>query len=315
MKKLLLTSLALACAKASFACDLCAVYSISQAHGEIGTGFSAGVAEQFTHFGTLQDSGEEVPNEVGQRLDSSISQLFVGYNFTDRIGVQFNLPVIYRSFKRPEGFEIDRGTEFGIGDVSLVGHWQAVDYQKMNTTFSWTLLGGIKLPTGNTRRLAEEFNEVEVPGAPESGIHGHDLALGSGSVDGIIGTTIYARCDRIFFTANAQYAIRTEGDFDYRYANDLTWAGGPGYLLLFSEDHTLALQFIVSGETKKRDTFEGESADDTGITSVYLGPELNFTWSDKLSAELAVDIPVVMRNTALQLVPDYRVRAALTWHF
>jgi hypothetical protein len=315
MKKLLIPLLIAASGPTAFACDLCAVYSVAQAHGEIGTGFSTGIAEQFTHFGTLQDSGHEVSNEVGQTLDSSVSQLFVGYNFSDRFGVQFNLPIIYREFKRPEGFAIDRGAESGIGDVSLIAHWQAVRYEKMNQTFTWTILGGVKLPTGDAGRIAEELDEVEVPGAPESGIHGHDLALGSGSVDGLIGTTVFARCHRMFFSANAQYSIRSTGDFDYRYADDLTWAGGPGYLLFFDEGHTLALQFIVSGETKERDTFQGERADDTGVTSVYIGPEINFTWTDKLSAELAVDLPVCIRNTALQLVPDWRLRAAVTWHW
>lgn len=304
-----------ACAPSSFACDLCAVYSATQAHGEIGRGFSIGVAEQFTHFGTLQDNGTKVDNETAQTLDSSVSQWFAGYNFSERFGVQFNLPFIHRSFKRPEGFAMDTGTESGIGDASLVGHFQAIRYEEMNRTFTWTLLGGVKLPTGSSDRLSEELNEMEVPAAPESGIHGHDLALGSGSVDGVVGSGIFARCNRAFLSANVQYAIRSKGSVGYQYANDLTWAGGPGMFLLFSERQTLALQLIVSGETKPWDTFQGARAEDTGITAVYLGPEINYTWSDKLSAELAVDLPVSIRNTALQLVPDWRLRAVLTWHF
>ena len=81
------------------------------------------------------------------------------------------------------------------------------------------------------------------------------------------------------------------------------------------EQYTLALQLNVSGERKDRDTFRGATADDTGLTAVYLGPQINFTWSDKLSAELGVDLPVSIDNTALQAVPDYRIRAGLTWHF
>ncbi|NOS68905.1 MAG: hypothetical protein HOP33_03150 [Verrucomicrobia bacterium] len=315
MKKVCSAVLAVACAPSLLACDICAVYSAAQAHGEIGKGFSAGVAEQFTHFGTLQDSGNEVPDEANQHLDSSVSQLFVGYNFSERFGVQLNLPVIHRSFKRPEGFETDRGTESGIGDVSLIGHYQLIHRERMDRTFTWTVIGGIKLPTGNSDRLKEELDEVEVPGAPESGIHGHDLALGSGSVDGIVGTGMFARFGRGFFSANAQYAIRTEGRLDYQYANDFTWAGGPGAFLMFDEEQTLALQFVVSGETKPRDKFQGERAEDTGITAVYLGPQINYTWSDKLSAELGLDLPVSIQNTALQMVPDWRVRAAVTWHF
>src|SRR5262249_54098976 len=115
--------LILGLAGSSVACDLCAIYSATQAQGEAGKGPFAGVAEQFTYFGTTQLAGQEVPNEIGQYLSSSISQLFAGYNFNDRIGIQFNLPVIYRGFKRPDGLGgIDQGTESGIGDASLLGN-------------------------------------------------------------------------------------------------------------------------------------------------------------------------------------------------
>src|SRR5258706_12817340 len=110
-----------ACAQPALACDLCAIYAASQARGEAGRGLFVGVAEQFTHFGTVQVDGHEVANPSGQYLDSSISQVFAGYNFNDRFGLQFNLPAIYRSFKRPDGAGgIETGPEAGIVDVSLV---------------------------------------------------------------------------------------------------------------------------------------------------------------------------------------------------
>jgi hypothetical protein len=298
------------------ACDLCSIYSATQARGEIGKGFFGGVAEQYTHFGTLQEDGREVPNTVNQFMDSSISQLFGGYNFGERFGVQFNAPIIYRDFRRPENGAIENGTESGLGDVSLTAHYQIVRYETKHSTFTWNILGGIKFPTGSTDRLKEETEETTpAPGEPESGIHGHDLTLGSGSYDGIVGTGMYARYQRFFFSAQVQYAIRTRGDFDYEFANDLTWSGGPGVLVLLHDNYTLSLQANVSGETKGRDDFNGETAEDTGITAVYLGPELMFTWGEKLSAELGLDWPMSLDNTALQIVPDYRVHAALTWHF
>jgi hypothetical protein len=313
MKILKFVLAAVVCAQPVAACDFCAIYAATES--KTGKGVYAGVAEQFTHFGTLLDEGDEVSNPTGQHLESSISQLFVGYNLNQRFGVQFNAPLIYRSFKRPEGFSIDRGTESGLGDVSLIGH--GIAYEHMSGEFSviWNVLGGIKFPTGNTDRIKEEFNEVEIPGAPVSGIHGHDLTLGSGSYDGIVGTGIYTRWRRAFFSLDVQYLIRTEGDFDYQFANEITWNGGPGWLFAMNDDFTVSLQANLSGESKQRDTFQGEKADDTGITSVYIGPQLTATWGEKLSAELGVDIPVSIDNTALQAVPDYRIRAAFTWHF
>ncbi|MDB6111862.1 MAG: hypothetical protein JWR69_3612 [Pedosphaera sp.] len=304
-----------ALATPGLACDLCAIYSANQAHGDIGTGFFTGFAEQFSHFGTVQVDGHKVSNPTGQYLDSSISQVFAGYNFDDRFSLQLNVPLIYRSFKRPEGTAIDRGTEFGIGDIALIGGFVPYHYDGIDTSFRWSLLGGLKLPTGSTDRLKEEFNEIDDPEAPPSGIHGHDLTLGTGSYDGLVGTSIYTRWKRAFLIANVQYALRTKGDFDYRFANDLTWSGGPGAYLLLTHQYTVAVQAVVSGENKAKDIFQGASAEDTGVTAVYLGPQITATWKDKLSATVGVDLPISIDNTALQTVPDYRVRAGFTWHF
>ena len=302
-----------------FGCDLCSIYSVAQSRGELGRGFFAGAAEQFTHFGSLQVEGERVPNPSGQFLDSSVSQIFAGYNFNDRFGLQLNVPVIHRSFQRPQGAAIDRGTESGLGDISLLGHFRVVRAEEKNRTFSWNLLGGVKFPSGDTRRLDEEVLELSAPpppaGSPESGLHGHDLTLGTGSVDGVVGSSLFAREKRAFVTATVQYSIRTKGDFNYRFANDLTWSGGPGYFIALNDQYTLAFQINFSGEYKGRDTFRGATADDTGVTGVYLGPQLSVTWGDKFSAELGADFPLSVHNTSFQAVPDYRIRSGLTWHF
>ena len=135
------------------ACDLCAIYSASSARGEIGTGFFAGLAEQFTHFGTVQLDGTRVPNPSGQYLDSVISQLFLGYNFNDRIGLQFNVPLVYRQYKRPDSMGgIENGTESGLADVSLLVTFVPYSHLSENLTFNWTMLGGVKFPTGKTDR-------------------------------------------------------------------------------------------------------------------------------------------------------------------
>src|SRR5262245_43317229 len=54
----------------SAACDLCAVYNVNAAEGTRNRGFSISAAEQFTHFGTLQEDGRRVPDPVNQYLNS-----------------------------------------------------------------------------------------------------------------------------------------------------------------------------------------------------------------------------------------------------
>ena len=89
MKNLLALLLASACAQPVLACDLCSIYAATEAQGGSGKGFFASVAEQYTYFNTLQIDGHDVSNEGNQYINSSVSQVFAGYNFNNRIGVQF----------------------------------------------------------------------------------------------------------------------------------------------------------------------------------------------------------------------------------
>jgi len=286
----------LACALPASACDLCAIYSATEAQGG-GKGFYAGLAEQFTEFGTLQLDGQKEAGN-GEYLHSLISQVLAGYNFNPRLGVQLNLPIIYRAY----GSDTRHDSLSGLGDMSLTGN--VLLYRKNGTgwTFNWTALGGIKFPTGDSSKL--NTPDAALP----AGIGGHDLALGSGSFDGLVGTRFSARWKRIFLDGQMQYGIRTEGDFQHQYAYDWSWSGGPGAYLVLNDNYTLAVQVAVSGESKGKDTFAGVPDNDSAETIVYLGPVVSFTWSENLSAHLGADLPVRRDNSGEQLMPDYRLQ-------
>jgi len=83
------------------------------------------VAEQYTYFGTFQSGGHDATNPDGEYLNSLISQVFVGYNISERLGLQFSLPVIYRAY----GKDGVHTSESGIGDASLIGNFRL--YQKL----------------------------------------------------------------------------------------------------------------------------------------------------------------------------------------
>ena len=323
------------------ACDVCAVYTATE-QSESRTGPSLGIATQYTHYGTLEDNGEEVPNPEGEKLDSVITQVVLGYRLTPRIGLQLNLPLITRQFVRVHDGRRQRGNVSGPGDLTLLGDVLVHSFVTESSVFLFSVLGGLKLPTGDSEFLGEELAEVQPagvrrartaggalvprhidPGTPTggaatheaSGIHGHDLALGSGSVDGLVGGELFWSWKRAFMTGALHYSIRTEGDFAYTFANELSWSGGPGAYLLLEHDHSLALQAQLSGETKGKDHQAGQRLDDTAVTNLYVGPRAFFTWGTSLAVEGAVEIPVVQHETALQIVSDYRLRAAAIWRF
>lgn len=324
----------------AFGCDLCGCYTpqletvTSRDNMGAMSGAYAAIAEQFTSFNTLQLEGREVANPAAQYLQSSITQLVAGYGITPRFAVQLNLPLIYRSFRRPEAFGIEHGSESGVGDIVALGkcvlfHHEAggrrgvnfddpknprMEVHEPTFTSSVLALAGVKFPTGPSSRLKEEFNEVELSGAPESGIHGHDLALGSGSYDGIFGGQASMRYRSFFFQADAQYALRTEGAHQYRFANDIAWSGGPGYYIVRRPNAIVGVQCACSGEHKGLDRFRGEDAEDTGVTSVFIGPRIVGSFS-VFTGEVGAEFPVSIDNTALQIVPNYRLRASIGLRF
>jgi hypothetical protein len=55
-------------------------------------------------------------------------------------------------------------------------------------------------------------------------------------------------------------------------------------------------------------------AEDTGITSVFLGPRVVASYG-RWSGEVTAEFPVSIDNTALQVVPDYRLRGGISFHF
>jgi hypothetical protein len=337
---LLLTAVAMlsvSVADPTWACDLCAVYT---ATGVSEKRFGLGIAQQFTRFATLQDGGDEVANPAHERIESSITQLYGLYRIWPWFGIQLNLPIITKSFRRLTADGIEKGDESGIGDMALLASVDPYSYIEGEWIMQLSGALAVKLPTGDSDRLGEELDGGHAHGDPTdnpwfprggrradggsaqhvpedvpSGVHGHDLTLGSGSTDVVIGTQGFIGWRRFFGTAGVQYAIRTTGRFDYHYADDLLWFGGPGYFALLHDDYSLGLQALASGEAKGKDRLNGVRLDDTAITSVYIGPTLRGTWKDWLSVDLGVDLPLLQNNSALQLVPDYRIRGAVTWRF
>lgn len=323
--------------RALFACDICAVYTATELQ-ESRTGARIGVAEQFTRFGTLQRDGKEVDNPNDEWLDSSITQLIAGYHVHPRLGFQGNLPVIARHFRRVADGGVERSSETGIGDLSLHVVANVLSTVNPQSLQRAGLSLGIKLPTGSPERLAEENKSAHsdhpkhIPpvfrsprlwprhaAGPDSGrasgVHGHGLALGTGSTDVILGAQWVGTYRRLYGTFAAQYFVRTRGSYGYTYANETILSAGPGAFAWLDHRSSLGIQFHCALNTKGTDARRGVRVADTGATFVYVGPAVHWTWKTSVSADLALDLPVVRHTTALQIVPDFRVRGGFMWRF
>jgi hypothetical protein len=319
------------------ACELCAIYSADSARGQSSAGLQISVSELYVPYRTPQLDGEEIGVPDGDYVDTSITHIVPTYNFSSRVGLSLNVPLVYHSFKRsdlrysatrPPVFETEQGSEFGIGDLALIGRVALFTKSDMNYSVGVNLLAGVKFPTGDDGRIADEveqarlFNALLPPGTPHdplghssSAIHEHNLVLGSGSYDGIFGLTVNSRWKKWFLNAQFQYYLRTEGQEDFEFGDELMISGGPGYHVVLHDAWTLNLQLNAAYETEARDRILGQKSDRTGMTAWYLGPQVGFTWGERFAGSAGGDIPLSIANNGFQNVPDYRIHASFSVRF
>lgn len=239
------------------------------------------------------------------------------------------------------------GSESGLGDLSLLLRLSPRNYRTSELVVLWDVFLGVKFPTGDSDRLGDEHHEMpaeedahdgehdaedehegmhhehhsfsprhgDEDHGVASGVHGHDLTLGSGSYDFPFGASVVVVQDKWLGEAEASYFFRTEGDFGYRYANDFLWGLGVGYYVLSMGDSTMVAKIRLSGEYKDKDEQDGVQQDDTGIRSVFWGPTVSFTFGDSLGADVGAEFPIQVNATGYQLIPSYRLKAALSYRF
>jgi hypothetical protein len=287
-----------------------------------------GLAEQFTGFDSIRDGGPKIENTEHQHMQSSVTQISAGYDLSDVLSAQLVLPIINRRYARVVDGDKERGTEAGLGDMTLLARYVPYQHASKDLTIISHLFVGVKLPTGNSDRLAEELTEEVMPTEKHAGhhhddepavanaVHGHDLALGSGSTDVPFGAGLFARLGRLAFEGEFEYCIRTAGSHQYQYADDILFSAAPGVYLLDTHARNLALFAELSGENKSKDSGAGGAIQaDTALAALYLGPKLQITEGKSFDAELGVSWPVHYDTSEPQIAASYRIKASVGWRF
>ena len=211
------------------------------------------------------------------------------FNVWSYVGESSVVPLsLFGGVKFPTGNSDRLGEELDEGHHSAGGDADGGEVQERGVTEEHAHDG-----EGDVQRVARHVHDgIDDEEDAASGIHGHDLALGSVSYDGIVGRRLFASWQRAFLSGTVQYTTTTAGDFDYAYANGLTWSGGPGIYPWLGDDSTLGLMAVLSGQAKGNDEVDGVTLDDTAITSLFVGPGLLFTW---ISPEISPSSRTILR--------------------
>lgn len=304
------------------ACEFCSLYSTSELSGVRSGEISVGVSEEIISYRKTPRGERSSKKDTEFLQDFSSTQLGIGYDISNSFSLQLAIPLLYRDFDQFHNYRGSNESESGIGDMSALLSYAPVQIREAEQTLIWTVLAGVKAPTGDTGDLhrsgVEEVHGHKFVGKHHPAFGGTDgsaLSLGSGSWDTVLGTALFARQGRSFLRGSIQYALRTEGDFNYRFADVLAFDIGPGYFLYADHGLSGGVRFTLSGEYKGRDVFEGGKVNASQMRDLYVGPEVVVIMDRGLFINVGVDIPTSTVGNEALLVPELRVRAAVTYRF
>ncbi|HYE04653.1 MAG TPA: hypothetical protein VEL07_03950 [Planctomycetota bacterium] len=253
--------------------------------------------------------------------DTARLDLMLGWRFADRWGARAYVPYLDREY------ELDdlAGTERGVGDTMLELYAMPLRQVAPGRMALVTVFAGAFLPTGDDDLLTAHETEAIAPSGGHAhgtgavvttpAAHGHHLALGSGSIDPLIGASTYLRRGRLFLTGHALYRFAQENDDGYHRGDECMWGGGPGVVVIDAADGMLGAQLNVSGTWHDPDEHDGATVAHSGSTEVFVGPALTGSWRDLISAELGLDLPVFHQVDGTQLVADWRLHAGVSASF
>lgn len=298
----------------AYACDPCALYNVSKLQGHSESSIAVGLSEQFTKFRRIEKNNL---SDTEYTKGFSTTVFSTNYDLNDSLGFQLNIPYIIRDYIKRERFNESGEIDSGVGDISIGANYSPITYRDNDYSAILSFYGNVKFPTGDTGSISQDTaSRLAHHTAPISGASGgRTLTIGTGSTDYIFGTSFSGRIDKLLWLSTFQYAIRTEGDFEYRFANDIVWNTGPGAYLILKDDQTLVLRAVFSGEHKSKDTLDGNKVANSALSNLYLGPEIIATFKQTWIADLGIDIPVYEDKSNSTLIPDWRIRTSVSYRF
>ena len=281
-----------------------------------------------------QRSDAELEALAGQHIHvhntdyNLVAALGVAYGVTHHLTVSAQLPYVRRDNLREgthahvggvavNGVE-ELGSVSGIGDLNLLAKYRLTEGEGP----SFALVGGLKVPTGSSRRRSLGGERLETEHQP-----------GTGSWDPIAGASGAVPLGPVTLTASGLYQFSQRGAQDTRLGDRLQ--GGIALSHRFGpaphehqpshhhhhgdelDEHHDAPQpswdaFVeLAGEWEGRQTVAGQVEEESGGKWAWVAPGVRFNAASGWSASAAVAIPVYQRIRASHPDNDYRLTLSL----
>jgi hypothetical protein len=198
------------------------------------------------------------------------------------------------------------GSQFGLGDISLLLRFKPFIEHGMETTYILSLVGGVRFPTGRTDGHDSRGDLLD-----------SHIQLGTGSTDILMGMSGFATAERLAFILNLLGGFAGKGAHGHQFGNTLNY-DGTVRVRVWPEDFQPPLFFFslsLNGDLRGKERQDGVEDSNTGGNVTYVSPGLQVFITESLTLELTYQRPIIHRLYGLQLGEDYRWSSGLQFLF
>lgn len=275
-------------------------------------GFTLGAVRlRVTEAGTLKKGTETVADPRDQALTTFEEDVTVVYGATRDLTLGITQPILERRlrFDDPAGGRRSIEAE-GPGDLALTGAYRVYRKDVERGTMQFSLLGGLKLPSGATD--VEDSNLPRLTGTPGARLPSN-LQLGSGSVDGIVGLAGMQNTDRLTVYADVQGKLNTEGAQSFQAGDTVFYDLSVDYVL--GAQRNLFAILELNGLSASRAEQEGRTVRDSGGQLLFISPGIQYLPIPNLILEGSVQVPILRDFNGRQLAPDWSAVVGVRYVF
>jgi len=263
------------------------------------TGLEGAAVRSFVK--SIKKSGD-LPGGGTGRVTAIAVPLVVPYEiFTNKLIFVGIFPYFDKSRKTDKAGVTERQKTTGFGDASLSLKYLVFQRDALKETKRATVVGGIKLPTGNDDKK----------GLPRP------FQLGSGSFDYHLGSTFTWVKGRGSVNADFLYTFKTEAG-GFRFGDTMKYDLALGFRLLPVVYRTypakqLNIYLEFNGLYARRNDVNGASVQDSGGNTVLISPGIQFIPGRTLIFEASLQLPLIEDLNGTQLETDYTFLAGFRW--
>lgn len=236
---------------------------------------------------TLRNDGSEIPDPLDREVTAWVTTVVLPYNlFNDKFQVAIIVPFMNVDMNSSGG----DASSAGIGDLRVFAKYSLFQYDRRNKTIRVAAKAGVKLPTGD---------EDAQP------------ALGTGSTDYFFTTVAGWIEGRVGVYLEGIYSLNTSHE-KVDYGNSFAYNLALGYRLLPTVYETYPSPQLngfleINGTTAAKNDFNGLTNHDSGGTTIFLAPGLQYVGGRRWLVEASLQIPIVNEPNGTQLATDWTV--------